>query len=209
MREILLPVVHPGAYRDRKYLTMNSRTSVSIDQRTASKLRHTSESQPEDTSNRSAMLGRTKSLSSNTLMKHHQQATSPPSSPSNQSKVNRLVKKLLKAGVDGDLGMVKFLLHWNPPSRANSNDVGTNAKEKSTTCHPLCECDNCIKMVSISCIIYGRKLEGENFHSFLLNCECFVTNIVTINRQSVVDINLSRKVSYKLHCPNLDLPSNV
>ena len=150
MRDILLPVVHPGAYRNRKSLTMNSRTTDSVDERTASKSRHISESQLEATNNRSATLGRTKSLSSNTVMKHHhQQAASPPSSPSNQSKVERLVKKLLKAGIDGDLGMVKFLLHWNQPPRGSSNDVGNTAK-KTTTCHPLCECDNCIKMVSIS-----------------------------------------------------------
>ena len=134
-------------------MTLNSRTAAGVDERTASKSRHTSESQLEATNNRSASLGRTKSLLSNTVMKHHhhqQLAVAPPSSPSNQSKVDRLVKKLLKAGVDGDLGMVKFLLHWNQSSKAGSNNVVAiaTAKEKAP-CHPLCECDNCIKMVGI------------------------------------------------------------
>ena len=153
MRDILLPVVHPDVYRDRKYLTLNSRTA-GVD--ASSKSRHTSDSNPEATNNRSATLGRTKSLSSNSLLKHHQQqAAAPPSLPISQSKVNRLVKKLLKAGVDGDLGMVKFLLHWNQPTKASGNDIGTTTttKEKSAACHPLCECDNCVKMVSILNIV--------------------------------------------------------
>ena len=158
---------------------MNSRTTVSVDERTASKSRHTSESHLEATNNRSATLGRTKSLLSNTVMKHdRQQGTNLPSSPSNQSKMDRLVKKLLNAGVDGDLGMVKFLLHWNQPPRASSNDVGTTVKEKFTTCHPLCECDNCIKMVSISCYLPSHCLNRQQLllTSYRLNLCFFSSN---------------------------------
>ena len=148
VRDTLLSIVSP--YRDRKLQTLNSHT-MSVDERTASKSYHSSESQLPTTANsKSATLGRTKSLSSAAHLRHYQQhTTAPPSSPLQQSKVDRLVKKLLKAGIDGDLGMVKFLLHWNQPS-------GTTAtsKERSVTCHPLCECDSCIKNVRINCAMW-------------------------------------------------------
>jgi len=76
--------------------------------------------------------------------------TQPPS-PIAQSKMDRLVKKLLKAGSDGDLGMVKYLLHWNNPAKNNSDDVTSPAHVSVTpvACHPLCDCDDCIKKVRI------------------------------------------------------------
>ena len=125
---------------------------MSVDEKTVSKSHRSSESQlPTTNNNKSATLGRTKSLSSAAHLRHHHQqhAAAPPSSPLQQSKVDRLVKKLLKAGIDGDLGMVKFLLHWNQPS-----DTSATSKEKSVTCHPLCECDSCIKSVRINCTIW-------------------------------------------------------
>ena len=100
--------------------------------------------------NRSTSLPRGKSVSTNTFLKQQSSATHP--SAAYQSKLDRLVKKLLKAGADGDLGMVKFLLHWNQPSKGGSDDVFSsntaNTERPATSCHPLCDCDNCVKMVS-------------------------------------------------------------
>lgn len=151
MRDILLPVVNPDAYKDRRHFTLSH---AAVNERAVSKLHRASESHLQSGSNKTASLGRTKSLSTDTYLKYQQQHLAPPLSAVHQSKVDRLMKKLLKAGVDGDLGMVKFLLRWNQPSKGASNDDDTKAdttavaaKEK-TTCHPLCDCDNCVKMVS-------------------------------------------------------------
>ena len=100
---------------------------------------------------KSSTLGRTtRPVSSSGL--RSVSLTQPPS-PAVQSKLDRLIKKLLKAGSDGDLGMVKFLLHWNNPAKDNSNGDTPSSSVAVTTvvCHPLCECDDCIKKVSSAC----------------------------------------------------------
>jgi len=47
--------------------------------------------------------------------------------------------------------MVKFLLHWNNTAKSNSNGVtsSTSVTVTAVACHPLCDCDECIKKVSI------------------------------------------------------------
>ena len=151
MRDVLLPVVNPDAYRQRKSLTLSHHTASL--ERSTSKLHQVSD--PHDHNNPSdngiTRSGRTKSLSSHPHLK--QQQAAPPLLSVHQSKVDRLVKKLLKAGTDGDLGMVKYLLHWNQPPKAGGSEVSNDAtatasKAKSTPCHPLCDCENCIKTVS-------------------------------------------------------------
>ena len=152
VRDILLPVVRPDAYRERKSPTFSSYAASLMDDRSASRSHRLSESglnvSSSHASNRTVSLDRTKSLSSNTVLKQQRQQQQLGSySPAYQSKLDKLIKKLLKAGVDGDLGMVKFLLHWNQPSKDSTNN-DTSVPKKSVTCHPLCECDNCIKTVS-------------------------------------------------------------
>ena len=148
MRDILLPVINPHAYRQRKSLTLSHHATLA--ERAPTKLHQVSNSHEYSTNeNNISSLGRTKSLSLHPHLRQQQQPA-PPLLSMHQSKVDRLVKKLLKAGTDGDLGMVKFLLHWNQPPKAASSEISSVAtKAKSASCHPLCDCDNCIKMVSI------------------------------------------------------------
>ena len=140
MRDILLPVINPDAHRLRKSLTLSHHKLHQVS--------HPHDHNPSD--NDITRSSRTKSLSVHSHLK--QQQAAPPLLSVHQPKVDRLVKKLLKAGTDGDLGMVKFLLHWNQPPKSGgsevANDDAIGSKAKSMPCHPLCDCDNCIKMVS-------------------------------------------------------------
>ena len=159
MREILWPVINPKAHQYKKSSTVSRMVT---DETASSKLPQMFESSPHVANgNKTNSLHRSKSLSANSFSKYQkQQHSAPPTSPVQQSKVDRLIKKLLKAGTDGDLGMVKFLLRWNQPTKGASKDVANaTSKEKPITCHPLCDCDNCVKMVSkisslLLCITY-------------------------------------------------------